>query len=90
MRARKIAADGSICFDRALWMPLHGDNEVIGDRPFQRFDDAVFRAAGHNTQAVPNRIRGLVMRRVHRDHEVTGPVPWFANICGPAAALRSA
>ena len=55
--------------DRALGMPLHREHEVIGGSAFQGFDDAVVGAAGHDAQAIADRVGRLMMRRVYRDDE---------------------
>src|SRR2546427_58040 len=50
----------------ALRMPLHSHHEMIRRRSFQSFDDAVVGTAGYNAQAFADRLRGLMMRGVHR------------------------
>ena len=59
-----------IIVKRALWVPLHGQNEVIGGGAFQGFDDVVVRTAGRDLEAVTDDVsRGLVMAGIGGDDE---------------------
>jgi len=52
-------------------MPLHGKHEVIGRGAFEGFDDAIVGAAGDDTQAVADRVGGLMVGGVDGDDERT-------------------
>ena len=56
----------------AFGMPLHCEHEVIGSSPLQGFDNAVVDAVGRNPQATADRVSRLVMRRIHRQHDLAG------------------
>src|ERR1022692_2935997 len=46
-----------VLLNRAFGMPLHRHHEMIGQSAFQRFNDAVLRAAGNNAQPISNGIQ---------------------------------
>jgi hypothetical protein len=66
----KDSAGRPVLIDRSFGVPLHSDDEVTGRSSLQGLNNAVGRAASHDTQSFADRVGGLVMRRIHRHNDI--------------------